>query len=156
MGEQYFLGHSPAETRRLMAQAKLLAPITRAILVAAGVGPGMRVLDVGTGMGDVALLAAELVGTVASGPTTPMRARLGGQDLVHDPQALAHRRDRRALDDGDLGLVEVGDVAQHEQALKPEQMMKALAPEPGMMPQAQASLAASSCKVQTEPTPARR
>jgi uncharacterized membrane protein len=35
-------------------------------------------------------------------------------------------------------------------------VMKALAPEPGLMPQAQASLAASSCKVQTEPTPARR
>ena len=31
-------------------------------------------------------------------------------------------------------------------------VMKALAPEPGLMPQAQASLAASSCKVQTEPT----
>ena len=30
-------------------------------------------------------------------------------------------------------------------------VMKALAPEPGLMPQAQASLAASSCKVQTEP-----
>ena len=35
-------------------------------------------------------------------------------------------------------------------------VMKALAPEPGLMPQAQASLAASSCKVQTEPVPARR
>jgi uncharacterized membrane protein len=31
-------------------------------------------------------------------------------------------------------------------------LLKALAPEPGLMPQAQASLAASSCKVQTEPT----
>jgi hypothetical protein len=29
-------------------------------------------------------------------------------------------------------------------------VLKALAPEPGLMPQAQASLAASSCKVQTE------
>ena len=33
-------------------------------------------------------------------------------------------------------------------------LLKALAPEPGLMPQAQASLAASSCKVQTEPPPA--
>jgi uncharacterized membrane protein len=31
-------------------------------------------------------------------------------------------------------------------------VLKALAPEPGLMPQAQASLAASSCKVQTEPS----
>jgi uncharacterized membrane protein len=30
-------------------------------------------------------------------------------------------------------------------------VLKALAPEPGLMPQAQASLAAASCKVQTEP-----
>ena len=35
-------------------------------------------------------------------------------------------------------------------------VLKALAAEPGLMPQAQASLAASSCKVQTEPTPAKR
>ena len=30
---------------------------------AAGIGPGMRVLDIGSGVGDVSLLAAELVGT---------------------------------------------------------------------------------------------
>jgi hypothetical protein len=30
-------------------------------------------------------------------------------------------------------------------------VLKALAAEPGLMPQAQASLAAASCKVQTEP-----
>jgi uncharacterized membrane protein len=35
-------------------------------------------------------------------------------------------------------------------------VLKALAPEPGLMPQAQASLAASSCKVQTEPPAAKR
>jgi uncharacterized membrane protein len=35
-------------------------------------------------------------------------------------------------------------------------VLKALAAEPGLMPQAQASLAASSCKVQTEPPPAKR
>jgi len=35
-------------------------------------------------------------------------------------------------------------------------VLKALAPEPGLMTQAQASLAASSCKVQTEPPPAKQ
>jgi len=35
-------------------------------------------------------------------------------------------------------------------------VMKALAPEPGLMPQAQASLAAASCKVQSEPPPAKQ
>ena len=37
-------------------------PVTRRFLIEAGVGPGMRVLDVGSGAGDVALLLAELVG----------------------------------------------------------------------------------------------
>jgi uncharacterized membrane protein len=35
-------------------------------------------------------------------------------------------------------------------------VLKALAPEPGLMPQAQASLAASSCSVQTDAPPAKR
>ena len=35
-------------------------------------------------------------------------------------------------------------------------LLKALAAEPGLMPQAQASLAAASCKVQTEPAPAKQ
>ena len=35
-------------------------------------------------------------------------------------------------------------------------VLKALAPEPGLMPQAQASLAASRCTLQTEPVPARQ
>ncbi len=35
-------------------------------------------------------------------------------------------------------------------------VMKALAPEPGLMPQAQASLAASRCQVQTEPPAAKQ
>ena len=35
-------------------------------------------------------------------------------------------------------------------------VLKALAPEPGLMPQAQASLAASTCKVQSEPVAAKQ
>ena len=35
-------------------------------------------------------------------------------------------------------------------------VLKALAPEPGLMPQAQASLAASRCTLQTEPVPAKQ
>ena len=58
----YVLGHSAEELQRLTLQARLLEPITRRLLLAAGVASGMRVLDVGSGMGDVAFLAAELVG----------------------------------------------------------------------------------------------
>jgi len=60
----YVLGHSNRELERLSAQARIIDPITRTILNQAGVAPGMRVLDVGSGAGDVAFLAAELVGAM--------------------------------------------------------------------------------------------
>jgi SAM-dependent methyltransferase len=59
---EYILGHSEREIARLKAQAAELDPITRRFLCEAGIVPGMRVLDVGSGAGDVAFLAAELVG----------------------------------------------------------------------------------------------
>jgi ubiquinone/menaquinone biosynthesis C-methylase UbiE len=46
----------------LQRQAQLYGPLTRRLFVEAGVGSGMRVLDIGSGAGDVALLVAELVG----------------------------------------------------------------------------------------------
>ena len=58
----YVFGHSDAELRRLTFQAALVEPITRQLVVDADIGEGMRVLDVGTGRGDVAFLASELVG----------------------------------------------------------------------------------------------
>ncbi len=39
-----------------------MAEMTERLLIDAGIGPGMRVLDVGCGRGDVALLAAKMVG----------------------------------------------------------------------------------------------
>jgi ubiquinone/menaquinone biosynthesis C-methylase UbiE len=59
----YLFGHSDAETRRLQVQARLFEPATRRMLMDTGIAPGMRVLDVGSGAGDVALLIAELVGS---------------------------------------------------------------------------------------------
>jgi SAM-dependent methyltransferase len=56
------LGHSDQELERLNSQARLIEPITRRFFREAGIGEGMRVLDVGSGAGDVAILVAELVG----------------------------------------------------------------------------------------------
>jgi ubiquinone/menaquinone biosynthesis C-methylase UbiE len=59
---EYALGHSSRELDRLSFQASVLAPFTRQLFVQAGLQPGMRTLDVGSGSGDVSFLAAELVG----------------------------------------------------------------------------------------------
>ena len=56
------LGRSAEEERRLQRQARLPDPITRRLFEAAGIGSGMRVLDLGSGAGDVAMLLAGLVG----------------------------------------------------------------------------------------------
>jgi 2-polyprenyl-3-methyl-5-hydroxy-6-metoxy-1,4-benzoquinol methylase len=61
-GTEYILGHSASEIRRLTRQAAILRPFTERLLRDAGIGRGMRVLDLGCGAGDVSMLAAELVG----------------------------------------------------------------------------------------------
>src|SRR5215472_14588514 len=58
----YALGHSDSELKRLTAQADLFRPFTMRILLEAGITKGMRVLDLGCGAGDVALLVAQMVG----------------------------------------------------------------------------------------------
>jgi SAM-dependent methyltransferase len=63
---EYVLGHSEQELERISAQARRFEPFTRQVFQAAGVSSGMRVLDVGSGPGDVAFLAAELVGSSGS------------------------------------------------------------------------------------------
>jgi ubiquinone/menaquinone biosynthesis C-methylase UbiE len=59
---RYVLGHSDFELQRLARQAQFLEPTTRDYFRMAGMAPGMRVLDVGSGTGAVAFLAADLVG----------------------------------------------------------------------------------------------
>jgi ubiquinone/menaquinone biosynthesis C-methylase UbiE len=66
MPSDYVLGHSDAELQRLAWMSDLLRPCTERMLAMAGIGPGMRVLDVGCGAGDVAMLAAGLVGPSGS------------------------------------------------------------------------------------------
>src|SRR5262245_39850093 len=58
----YILGHTDPELIRLMRQAEFWQEQTAEFLRRAGLRPGMRVLDLGAGAGDVSLLAAALVG----------------------------------------------------------------------------------------------
>jgi SAM-dependent methyltransferase len=79
----YALGHSGHELQRLSTQARLIDPITRGFFLEAGIVPGMRVLDVGSGAGDVAILLAELVGS---------GGMVVGADTSADALAVARRR----------------------------------------------------------------
>lgn len=86
MSGGYLLGHTARELERLDVQGGIYHDFTRRALTDAGVASGMKVLDLGTGSGDVALLAAELVG----------RAGLVvGVDLHPVPVAAAAERARR-------------------------------------------------------------
>jgi SAM-dependent methyltransferase len=93
--QAYALGRSDHEHERLTQQAMLLRGMTGRLLAAAGLVPGMRILDVGSGTGDVAFLAAELVGP---------RGAVVGVDV--DGAALATARARAER----LGLRNVGFV----------------------------------------------
>ena len=59
----YTMGRSKEETERLIQQSGLYEDITRRFLKEAGLFTGMKVLDIGSGAGDVAFAAAELVGS---------------------------------------------------------------------------------------------
>lgn len=81
----YILGNTDAEHERLIRQAAGLEPATERLFRDAGIRPGMRVLDIGAGVGDVSLLAARLVGPKGS---------VTGVD--RDAAALAKARSRAA------------------------------------------------------------
>ncbi|WP_442753656.1 class I SAM-dependent methyltransferase [Methylocystis sp. JAN1] len=62
----YPLGYSSHEANRLEQQAAFLNELTEEVFRRAGMRPGMRVLDVGCGMGDVSMAAARIVGASGS------------------------------------------------------------------------------------------
>jgi SAM-dependent methyltransferase len=81
----YALGSTDAEHERLIRQAARLAPLTERLFREAGIGPGQRVLDLGSGVGDVAMLAGRLVG--------PSGEVVG---IERDPRSLDRARARVA------------------------------------------------------------
>ncbi|MET8564123.1 class I SAM-dependent methyltransferase [Streptomyces flaveolus] len=58
----YIMGKSPEETRRLELQSRLYAPHSRHLLELSGITTGMTVMDVGCGTGEVTQIVARLVG----------------------------------------------------------------------------------------------
>lgn len=71
----------------MIAQHELYGPFTRQFLSATGITAGMKVLDLGSGAGDVALVLAELVGP---------QGRVVGVDANADILAVASDRVRAA------------------------------------------------------------
>ncbi len=100
MGQrEYFTTYQQTEEDRLLAQGLVLDPLTRRVFAAAGLSRGMRVLDLGSGVGNVSRLAAEFVGPEGS---------VVGVD--RDPDAV-RRATRLAEDAGHRNLeFRVGDV----------------------------------------------
>ena len=66
MTRPYVLGHSDPELNRLAMQSAFWGELTEEVFRRAGIGVGMHVLDIGSGAGDVAFLAARLVGPTGS------------------------------------------------------------------------------------------
>lgn len=82
-GSTYALGHTDVEVQRLLLQGRLYDHYTEHALRLAGLRPGMSVLDIGCGPGDVSFLAAGLVG-----PT----GRVLGVDAAPEMVELARAR----------------------------------------------------------------
>jgi SAM-dependent methyltransferase len=100
MGQrEYLAADRHIEEERLLAQGQVIDPLTRRVLASAGLSRGMRVLDLGSGAGNVSRLAAELVG--------PEGSVVG---IERDPDAV--RRAARSVEDAGLRNIEFrqGDV----------------------------------------------
>lgn len=98
----YVMGHTDRERRRLGLQAAILNPLTDSFLRRAGVSAGMRVLDLGCGIGEVSLIIARLVGP---------HGQVHGIDL--DPAALEIARTRIRSAGHDHVTFEQVDLSDH-------------------------------------------
>ena len=84
---EYALERSQREYERLALQGEILKPMTRRLFSEAGIEPGMRIVDLGSGAGDVCLLLAEMVGPHGS---------VIGLELDEAANRFAAERARRA------------------------------------------------------------
>jgi SAM-dependent methyltransferase len=96
----YSLGADARERERLIHQADELARTSERMLRDAGLRRGLRVLELGTGMGDVALLLAGILG--------PQGAVVG---IERDPEMIAAARERLGRAGPETIRLIEGDVA---------------------------------------------
>jgi ubiquinone/menaquinone biosynthesis C-methylase UbiE len=103
--ESYVMGHDDRERRRLSLQASILNPLSDQLLRRAGLAAGLRVFDIGCGVGELSMVAARLVGR---------RGSVTGIDIDEGALALAaeHAREQ-GLDHidfvrGDIGTYGTG------------------------------------------------
>jgi SAM-dependent methyltransferase len=102
----YVLGRSENEERSVQERARFFNTATRHLLEDAGITAGMKVLDIGSGPGDVTLIAADLVGPMGRvvgvdvNPAVISTARARAQ-AAHAPQVSFIAGDIRdvAVDD---------------------------------------------------------
>ena len=98
----YVFENLPPEFDRLKFQSAILRPITERLLRSVELSEGMRVLDLGSGVGDVALLAAERVG--------PSGAVVG---IDRDPRSVAAANERARTGGFQHVAFEVGAVDEY-------------------------------------------
>jgi ubiquinone/menaquinone biosynthesis C-methylase UbiE len=109
-GADYALGYTNSEHERLIRQGTRIAPFAERLFRVAGVGEGQRVIDLGSGMGDVAMLVARLVG--------PSGEVVG---LECDPNSIARARSRVA----EAGLLNVTFIQTDVKDFAPGQLFDA-------------------------------
>jgi ubiquinone/menaquinone biosynthesis C-methylase UbiE len=102
MSTPYVLGETSAEHERLIRQAAIFNPFTERMFRDAGIGPGQRVLDIGSGVGDVAMLVARLVGP--TGAVVGIERDAGTMAKAMERVAAAALRNVRFVE-GDVGHV---------------------------------------------------
>jgi SAM-dependent methyltransferase len=102
----YVLGHTTRELDRLDAQGAIYRDATLRAFREAGIGAGMRILDLGCGSGDVSLLAATLVG--------PGGAVVGIERDAGTAAAAKARADGRGVTNVTFRLGEITDVGDDE------------------------------------------
>lgn len=107
----YLMGQSAEERERLIQQAGIFGPISERFLRTVGISPGMRVLDVGCGVGDVSMLCAWLTGP-------------GGEVIGVDRDAAALARARERVDA--LGLQNVRFIEADYRELREMELVDAV------------------------------